>query len=1005
MEKTKIKWRNPWTATDAESLLESYYSQLLKWGMRLTRGDKGIAQDIVQDLCLHFTLTKPDLSQVANLDGYLYTCLRNIYLSALARASREATQIVSIAEFDSIHFALCNPSPDSLLERQNDLRRICNYTVWRKETSKSASYFLLLFFHGYCRREVAEIACLPIAAIYNKLKLIRTEVKAYLEDSGRLRIATRDVPSEPELRSSPVSSVALFREFREKILGAEVSACLPEDALLVHYQSASPKPISCALLSHIVSCERCLSLIDRHFQRPTLDDREPFDEDGSSMDRKKDSASAASGSEFKALMRAVQRQRTRIYEHRPRTLSIAVNGRITAFHDVQSERSTLSSRIERLETASFIEVFTEQQVRLALLPIDELPPEGPHFHTQHVVLSDGRWLELTMSFDGLGLHSEVTYFDPALAVAMAEEDAEEEMPAAVRAQHREPLPVLSRPAQRGYLFAEALRFLRTRMQIPALAWASVFACILCVSGYLAYRNASAPLDAQELLSQSIRLETAALHGQTEHQHLRFEKTAGDGHTLLQGTVDVWMDKDNGRNIRRLYDASHRLIAAEWRQNDGQGGEYTAIDKREASEEDRELAANALWKQEVSARAFQNLVGDEVQIRTVDDKYELTSAVRPDDKLHVVSATLVIDHKLRPVSELLRLQEGASMKDARFVLENFELRLNSAVPDSIFHLSETEIHSIGSERDGSAIKSETGHQGASGPDLRLIETQIAILHKLNDLGADTAEPIEVTRTSGGRILVSGTVAENARKQEISSALQTIPGHEFVDLHLASQHDLRMSLPAIKKMRSSATNVYNIRQAEAPVDTILRSYFGAKGWPSDRVSASVAQFSQDALEHARRALQHAYALDRLGRTFPAEELQAIGPASKRQWAEMLVRHSLALESELHQLHDLLAPVTPAGRASSDSEGEQIPIETPAAFASTVGALLQQTQTLNRNIGSAFASGATGKTKQSPASLVADVANSIPLRKAAEVSRLASRLAQIDSTTKEHNNIAGK
>jgi len=1005
MEKTKIKWRNPWAATDAESLLESYYSQLMKWGMRLTRGDKGIAQDIVQDLCLHFTLVKPDLSQVANLDGYLYTCLRNIYLSALARTSREATQVVSIAEFDSIHFALCTTSSDSILQRQNDLRRICNYTVWRKETSKSASYFLLLFFHGYCRREVAEIACLPIAAIYNKLKLARTEVKTYLEDSGKLRIATREVLPEPELRLSPVSSVALFREFRETILRAEVSTCLSEEVLLAHYQSANPKPISCSLLSHIVSCERCLSLIDRHFKRPTLEDREPFDEDGSSMDRKKDSVSATSHSEFKALMRAAQRQRTRVYEHRPRTLSIAVNGRITAFHDVQSERSTLSSRIERLETDSFLEVFTEQQVRLALLPIDELPPEGPHVHTQHVVLSDGRWLELTMSFDGLGLHSEVTYFDPALAVAMVEEDADEEMPAAVRIQHREPLPILSAPAQHDSIFAEAVRFFRTRRQIPALAWASVFACILCVSGYLAYRHARAPLDAKEVLSQSIGLETAALHGQTEHQLMHVEETAADGNTVLQGTVDVWMDKDNGRHIRRLYDANHRLIAAEWRQKDGQSGEYTAIKDRETSEEDRELAGNALWKQELSARAFQNVAGDEVQIRMVEDKYELTRAVRPDGNSRIVSATLVIDHKLRPVSELLRLQDSAPMKQARFVLANFELRINSVVPDSIFHLSETEIHSIGSERDGSAVKNDLGHQGASVSDLRLIEAQIAVLHKLNDLGADTAEPIEVTRTPGGRILVSGTVAENARKQEISSALQTIPDHEFIDIHLASQHDLRMSLPAFKKMSSSATNVYNIRQAEAPADTILRSYFGAKGWPSDRVNASVAQFSQDALEHARRALQHAYALDRLGHTFPAEELQAISPASKRQWAEMLVRHSLALESDLHQLHDLLAPITPAGKALPDAEGEQAPIETPAAFASTAGALLQQTQTLNRNIGIAFASGATGKTKQSPASMVADSTNSIPLRKAAEVSRLASRLARIDSMANEHHNIAGK
>jgi DNA-directed RNA polymerase specialized sigma24 family protein len=1002
MEKKRIKWRTPRPATDAETLLEGYYSQLQKWGALLTRGDLGMAQEIVHELCLHFMLAKPDLSQVTNLDGYLYTCLRNIYLSVLARASREATQFVSVAEFDSIHFALSTSSPDCLLQRQNDLRRICGYTVWRKKSSKSASYLILLFFHGYCRREVAEIACLPIAAIYNKLKRARMEVKSYLEESGKLRIATREVPPEPELRLSLVSSAELFGEFREMILRADDSECLSEEALLLHYRSANPKPISCSLLSHIVSCERCLSLIDRHFQRPTLEDREPPDGFEAPMDRKSDNASATTDKNFKTLMRKVRRQRDRVYEHRPRTLSIAINGKIMAFHDVQSERSTLSSRIEHLEGTSFVEVFTEQQVRLALLPIDERPPEGPNAHAQRVVLSDDRWLELTLSFDGLGMNSEVTYFDPALAVVMVEEQAEDEQPAAARQLHREPHPILSVPARPRSIFTEALQYLRIRMQIPALAWAVVLACILCGSGYFAYRHARAPLDANDLLNQSIRMETAELHGQTEHQLLNFEETAADGHTLRQGNVDVWKDEDNGRYIRRLYDASHRLIAAEWHQRDGESGYYTAANNGDAPEDDRELVANALWKQDVSVRAFRNLAGGEMRARALGDKYELTGVATGDGTLHLLSAVLVLDHHLRPVSELLRLHGDAAIQEARYLLANDERRPNSAVPDSIFHLMETEMRSAGTQANGSAANQ---HQEAAGVDVRLIQTQIAVLHKLNELNADTGEPIEVTRTSDERILVSGSVAENTRKQEISSALQAMPDHELIDIHLASQHDLRMSLPAFRKMRSPATSVYNIGQAEAPADPILRGYFGSKGWSSDRVNASVAQFSQDALEHARRALQHAYALDRLGRAFSAEELRAISPTSKRQWAEMLARHAAALESELHQLHDQLVPITPAAREFAGVDGVHAPIDTLAVFASTAGELLQQVQTLNRNIGSCFASGATGKANQTSGSLVANAANSIPLRKAAEVSRLASRLALTDNMANGHNNIAGK
>src|SRR5947207_2681202 len=124
MESAKTKSRSAHGPVSEEHLLESYYDRLLHWASVLTRGDAGVARDIVHDLCLHFALAKPDLSQVENLDGYLYTCLRNIYLSLLDRSSREATHLVSIVEYDSIYFALRSSSLDGLLQRQNDLRRI-----------------------------------------------------------------------------------------------------------------------------------------------------------------------------------------------------------------------------------------------------------------------------------------------------------------------------------------------------------------------------------------------------------------------------------------------------------------------------------------------------------------------------------------------------------------------------------------------------------------------------------------------------------------------------------------------------------------------------------------------------------------------------------------------------------------------------------------------------------------------------------------------------------------
>jgi len=205
MDRLKREKRAHSVPDSTEQILESYYEQFSEWALVLTRGDRAQAEEIVQELCLHFSVARPNLTGVENLDGYFYISLRNLYLSGLARAARESAQLISIADFDSAEFALEAAPASGLLERQNDLVRICNYAVWRKESSKSASYFILHFFHGYFRSEVSLIAKVPMAAIYNKLKIARTEIKTHLEESQKVRMIARAQVPSPRLLLSPLS--------------------------------------------------------------------------------------------------------------------------------------------------------------------------------------------------------------------------------------------------------------------------------------------------------------------------------------------------------------------------------------------------------------------------------------------------------------------------------------------------------------------------------------------------------------------------------------------------------------------------------------------------------------------------------------------------------------------------------------------------------------------------------------------------------------------------------
>ena len=71
-----------------EELFIERYAQLLQWSLKLANGDRQLAEDLVHDAFIQFTLGRPDLDGIRNLDGYLYTTLRNRLLSHVRRSAR-----------------------------------------------------------------------------------------------------------------------------------------------------------------------------------------------------------------------------------------------------------------------------------------------------------------------------------------------------------------------------------------------------------------------------------------------------------------------------------------------------------------------------------------------------------------------------------------------------------------------------------------------------------------------------------------------------------------------------------------------------------------------------------------------------------------------------------------------------------------------------------------------------------------------------------------------------
>jgi len=69
-----------------EELFLERYGRLRACALQLTENDREQAEDLVHDTYVQFTLARPDLNAIGNLNGYLYTMMRNLHVSQLRRS-------------------------------------------------------------------------------------------------------------------------------------------------------------------------------------------------------------------------------------------------------------------------------------------------------------------------------------------------------------------------------------------------------------------------------------------------------------------------------------------------------------------------------------------------------------------------------------------------------------------------------------------------------------------------------------------------------------------------------------------------------------------------------------------------------------------------------------------------------------------------------------------------------------------------------------------------------
>jgi DNA-directed RNA polymerase specialized sigma24 family protein len=945
------------SAPSHEELFIRHYEQLLGWAIQLTGRNRQQAEDLVHDVFVQFALLQPPLEGIENLEGYLFASMRNLLRSQMRRDARRTTARLSLVDYDSAEIGLRAVDPRADLGVRDELALICHYACVRKETSKAGSALILRYFLGYYPGEIALILRSSRQAVADLLGAARREARLYLDQPQRLRFM-REHPNMgiTDLRIGEQSG-DLIQELRRAIFRSCEGACWTKKELKDICSRAGAASIAGKTLSHIVSCSRCLDIVNRELGLPLLAERYPTDTlgpdsgdggggvggsgGGSAGDRNTGAGESKMSGNFSA--ESINRFRSRlrdVIEHEPKELHIAVNGQVLGSQAVNADLNEQNLHLDEAEKIGFIEVFSEQGIRLVSLSV-EPPPGGPFKRQAQVNLSEERTIQIALEFGGSGANLKVIYQHPGYKQDVAAGEIPEEFgsfsaESAVDEGDRDGRSLFG-GLRTGWGSWSGMG--------PGLIATAV--ALLFVVALIAVRMSSRPVLAAELLERSEANDRAA-RGNPElllHRVVELEeRDAALDRVLSRRRVEIWQSAAKGVEVRRAYDEQGKLLAGEWRQGDGSrtllypGGEsFEDRAENPGGARSAPRSADEAWRLDLSAAAFSALIGSS-SAATVEERGEsyllkfINQSSGQASIAELRSATLRLGRSgLRALEQTLLVESDLGLREYRFSEVRFDRlglgEVSSRVFDREPMLSkpeavEAKVLKPDPPAGDAAARPEVTPAPAATPHVYVatVELEIEALVLLDAVGATLGEEVSVTRTLDGTLQIEGVVENAERKNAILAALDPIHRHRAVRVRIETPEEAEHRL---EQMRSTAVAV-SIQEAaplasRIPVDAELRRYLTSLGVAPENLDEEINRFANRMLRGSRQALLYAWSLRNLVERFSPAELQGLDPQARSKWLGLIAEHSAGYRREIATMRRDLAPVFNIQAGAERSAGE--------------------------------------------------------------------------------------
>jgi len=938
-----------------EQLFTERYANLRLWAIHLTNQESA-ADDLVQDAFVQWMLGRTRLEEIENIDGYLRNMLRNMHFSRMSRAAQRLQETLSIADYDSGLLGWAAIEPPRRLQASEDLHQICAYACFRKESSKAGSVLIVRFFHNYFPTEIASVLNSSRNCVDQWQRLARREAKLFMNRPGGLRFVNGEAPARPSVRYLK-SDCDLMFDLRKLIFSSCRGDCLSQKELHEAYAGGDDDALTTAKLGHLVSCAKCLDVVNELLGLPLLAERYRNDSTEREEPPSDANGGGASGGGPTELKSKLARRLRETHEHKPQELRIAVNGLLVGSMKVSAELSELDLNLAPDDPIEFVEIFSEQGIQLLFFSINS---SGPGYEQwARIELSEGRLLEASYQDEsGPSLH--VVYNDPAAASESSEisETNASSSPLAVVPD----LDVLRQPnvgTQHGFrarvsrltdtlrhmvsnrtergsvgsIFVDSLALSR-RGRSPWRAAFIALACVVVIGAFLYFKaSLSRELSATALLERAALAEQATQKTTDRISH-RFinleERRSTEGAIVARRKIELWQHHANGNSARRLYDDGNHLIAGTWQKSDGSRivfhhGSKPRSESSLTTPDILLLNLEDIWQLGPSAQAFRSLIG-ELAVVEVEERsttyvliYESTRTIGAS---RLLKATLTLNKSdLHAIEQTLLVQRGNELREYRFVEASAELLPVTAVAPSVFEI-EPELTGGAAESDKPgnwASRDLTSSRvppspSASAPPSASAELEVDVAFLLNRAKADRNEQVTLTRSVGGSLRVEGIVESAERKQEFLRALAPVTNNPAVKIEIrtvaeATQRSITHGPVSIQETEETA----NVVAAEDE----LRAYFEkrASSGPTDD---AIRKYSSRVVKRAYDALFHAIELKRLSNRFANVDMQTVAPGAREKWLDMLHEHANAFTRETAALRQEIQPVFFPGASTPGSEG---------------------------------------------------------------------------------------